>query len=402
MRTVTKSGETEAVVVGCSLNGLGVARSLVRAGINVTAVGTRYTGAALWSRHASAHLIRGFTGEPFIEDMIELGKTFTRRPILFLTLEECVHPVSEGRERLSKWFRIRLPDDHSVKILSDKSKFHEFASGHGFPVPRSVVLETENDLEKLSQLQFPCVLKPDDKRKVLVGSVDRAVLASSLVDAQEQARSTLTAGIKVIAQEWIEGPDSNIYFTLFYRGASGRNVSAFTGRKLLSYPRQVGSTAVCVGAPEVRRMLEPMTMDFAERAGFEGMGSMEYKWDENYKKFMMIEPTVGRTDWQEEIATLCGTNIPAAAFRHEVGLPPARDDAEVTGVAWRASIADRVPRHLRTGPMRVFDGYFRWDDPLPALQHYCLVNPIRHILKRWKSKTGFDPSGDSPGRKVAG
>ncbi len=45
------------------------------------------------------------------------------------------------------------------------------------------------------------------------------------------------------------------------------------------------------------------------------MGSMEYKRDRRDGRFHMIEPTVARTDFQEEVATLNGMNIPLASYR---------------------------------------------------------------------------------------
>jgi hypothetical protein len=51
-----------------------------------------------------------------------------------------------------------------------------------------------------------------------------------------------------------------------------------------------------------------------------GFGGIEYKRDARDGRFLIIEPTVGRTDWQEEVATLAGVNIPLMACRHELGL----------------------------------------------------------------------------------
>ena len=65
-----------------------------------------------------------------------------------------------------------------------------------------------------------------------------------------------------------------------------------------------------------------MTRRFVKRTGFVGMGSIEFKWHAGRRGYLVIEPTVGRADWQEEIATLCGENIPYRAYRHELGLPP--------------------------------------------------------------------------------
>jgi predicted ATP-grasp superfamily ATP-dependent carboligase len=374
------------VVVGAELNGLGVARSLASQRVPIIAVDTKNTRTALWSRYVRAHLIKSFTGRAFVDDMIELGKTFDQPPILILTDEDAVHSLSEGRDALSKWFRFRLPSDDTVDMLASKARFHEFSSKHGFPVPRSVILEKRSDVELLSQLRYPCVLKPDDKRNVLRGVKERAVRVESLNFARDRAMTMLATPGGIVAQEWIEGPESNIHFTLFYRGAGGKMVGMFTGRKILCSPPHIGNTAVCVAAPpQAREVLEPMTASFADHAGFDGMGSIEYKWDDNYRQFAMVEPTVGRTDWQEEIATLCGVNIPLAAYRHELGLPPVPDQSRGTPVAWRATLFDQPPRHLLSAHTKIVDGYFRWDDPFPAFHFYCLLNPLRRIKRRWKA-----------------
>jgi predicted ATP-grasp superfamily ATP-dependent carboligase len=378
------SPNVTAVVVGGELNGLGVVRSLARHGVRSLTVDTESSRAALWSRHTEGRLVRNLEGREFVEDMIEIGKQMSQPPVLILTAEQAVHAVSENFVKLSKWFRIRIPSDERVKLLSSKSSFHEFALLNNFPVPRTAVLESKSDIVLLNELQFPCVMKPDDKRSALSGHKERALRIETLREAREQAAVMLETPGGIVVQEWIEGADSNIYFTLFYRGADGRPIATFTGRKLSCYPRNVGSTAVCVAAPEAHDVLEPMTLAFAECASMDGMGSMEYKWDDHHRKFVMIEPTVGRTDWQEEIATLCGVNIPFAAYQHELGLPVAPAKASRAFVAWRATFADKSPPHLLAGVTEIVDGYFRKNDPLPALKFYCLRNPLRRFLRMKK------------------
>ena len=69
-----------------------------------------------------------------------------------------------------------------------------------------------------------------------------------------------------------------------------------------------------------------LTNRFFSGVGFVGLCSMEFKRDARTNQFYMIEPTVGRTDYQEEIASLNGVNIPLAAYLGELGvrLPPQR------------------------------------------------------------------------------
>ncbi|WER50226.1 carboxylate--amine ligase [Cupriavidus sp. WKF15] len=381
--------KTVAVVVGGELGGLGLVRSLSGNGIPVVVVDTRHGTPAFWSRHARRHIVRSFVGRDFTEDMIALARRLGQRPVLFLTDEDAVHSVSENRDELSAWYRFRMPSAQGVRMLSSKAAFHCFAEANSFPVPRTVIMNGQLDVSMLSGLRFPCVLKPDDKRQALSGNKERAVRVETLPEGQAHARAMLRTPGGIVAQEWIEGTQSNIYFTLFYRGRNGMTAAAFTGRKLACWPPDVGSTAVCVAAPEAHAELERITLDFARCAGFEGMGSMEYKWDDNHRRFVMIEPTVGRIDWQEEIATLCGVNIPLAAYRHELGLPELPAVAASPPAVWRATFIRRAPAGLVPLDARTFDGYFRWDDPLPAIRHYCLNRPLDRFLHQWN---GWFPS----------
>jgi predicted ATP-grasp superfamily ATP-dependent carboligase len=178
---------------------------------------------------------------------------------------------------------------------------------------------------------------------------------------------------QLIIQEWIEGGDSDIYFCLQYRPAGGRPASSFTGRKICQWPLLVGGTASCIPAPEAAAELTKLTDDFFGTVGFLGVGSMEFKRDRRDGRFYMIEPTVGRTDYQEEIAVLNGVNIPLAAYRGELGMEAPPPFAVRPARAWRdalsyanaraAGAADTMREILPNVEIR--DAYFRIDDPMP-------------------------------------
>ena len=115
---------------------------------------------------------------------------------------------------------------------------------------------------------------------------------------------------------------------------------------------------------------------FFDAVGFIGIGSMEYKRDPRDGRFYMVEPTVGRTDYQEEIACLNGVNIPLAAYYAETGRgdipqPP----RQVRPAAWRdpfgyarARAAGSPDPMDKVAPgIKVFDAYWRLDDPMPGV-----------------------------------
>lgn len=357
------------VVVGGMLAGLGVARSLSQAHVPVFVLETSRQCPAAWSRRCTFVRTPSIGGEALVDSLVRLAMRLNCRPVLFLTAEESVETVCKLRERLEAYYRIELPPAHFVTILSDKAAFHRLAEEAGFAVPRGVPVWGEADLHRIGELTPPLLLKPGDKRLVLAGTTERAVRAETIADAREAAARMLRGAPSLIVQEWVEGPDTDIYFTLFACDASSRMLGSFTGRKLACTPPRIGNTAICVAAPELAEELHRTTLRFVEHVQYAGLGGLEFKRDIRTGRFLIIEPTVGRTDAQEEIATLCGVNLPLLAYRSALGETSdtvfGRDSADI---AWRLSAEFRLPPELRKLP--VVDGFFRWDDPLPALNHY--------------------------------
>ncbi|HLH94378.1 MAG TPA: hypothetical protein VKW08_04605 [Xanthobacteraceae bacterium] len=127
-------------------------------------------------------------------------------------------------------------------------------------------------------------------------------------------------------------------------------MSMFTGRKLASNPpSQHGVVHGGSGGPPAARGRHAQFLDLACYTGF---GSVEFKWDRHKRCFVIIEPTVGRTDWQEELATLCGVNIPLAAVRFEQGLAPLPCTPRGKHIVWQASYLDPFLLGYKNPPRR--------------------------------------------------
>ena len=228
--------------------------------------------------------------------------------------------ISEFRTSLDRAYRFSLPSQQSLISLMSKTSFQEFAKSNGFPVPRSITVERAAHLDALSKLTFPCIVKPAIKNAEYVDRhLARAYKVATRTHAAAVCRLLLSVVPNVVVQEWVEGPDSEIFFCLQYRTAD-KTISSFTGRKLSIWPPDVGVTVSCTAAPEVASILQPLTEAFFMTASFVGLGGMEFKRDTRTGQFLMIEPTVGRADLQEEVATLHGINIPLATYCHEAGL----------------------------------------------------------------------------------
>src|SRR3569623_1744689 len=100
-----------AVVVGGvdSGGGLGLVRSLGRAGVPVIVVEQDRFAPALHSRYARKYIVEGLTGRPLITGLLALQATLGVKPVLFLTSDEAVLAVSQYRDELEHAYVLRLP-----------------------------------------------------------------------------------------------------------------------------------------------------------------------------------------------------------------------------------------------------------------------------------------------------
>jgi D-aspartate ligase len=376
-----------AVVVGGDANGLGIVHSLREGRVPTIVVDDDSRRPGMHSRHARAVAVRAASGTPLVEGLLTLRETLPENPVLFLTYDYHVEAVSRHWNRLSGAFRMRMPEHRRVCELLHKSDFQRLAEQHGFCVPRAVAIRGEPDLASLNRIRFPAVIKPGAKSLFFSGKAPRARRVGTREQAEDECREILADAPDLIVQEWIEGAESDIYFCLQYRGEGGATVASFTGRKLRCWPPQTGNTVSCIAAPEAARMLEPLTTGFFDAVGFEGMCSLEFKRDRKSGQFFLIEPTVGRADWQEEVATLHGVNIPLAAYCHELGLSMPASEAPPVPVIWRAPtcywrsvLATRRSGVRAPTGAKVRRAVWRRDDPVP-LAFYCL-EWLRHVARR--------------------
>ena len=374
-----------AVVVGGSLNALGVIRSLSQAHMPLFVVESTRQAAACWSRYCRFVATPTLKGAPLVETLVELGRRLGSRPVLILTSDEAVDTVSSARSEVEPLYRISLPSADIVHALADKTKFQLLAEREGFRVPRGVAVSDIDECSRIGLLTAPLVLKPADKTLVLADVAERAVRVETLADAQRVARRMLRHAPRLIVQEWIDGPETEIFFSLFSCDSNGRLLGLFPGRKLVCSPPMIGNTAVCAAAPEAAAELTAQTLIFIERVSYRGIGSLEFKRDSRTGEFVIIEPTVGRTDWQEEISTLCGVNLPLLTYRAEIGIPSLAPPSLVPeAAAWRSSLGFQPPHGLLREKTKLVDGFLRWADPLPAVYHYAYDRGVRRIWRRAK------------------
>jgi D-aspartate ligase len=384
-----------AVVLGGNLGGLGVVRSLAGGGMPIFVVDKGHGCPAAWSRFARFVTLPGVSGSNLVKELINLSIRIGERPVLILTTDADVNTVSAFRKELEPFFRFTLPAPEMVRTLYDKAQFQLLAEREALSVPRGVILSDPSEFPLIRTLTPPLVIKPADKAPLVSNQEnDRPVRVEDWDEATVRAAKMMERAGRLAVQEWIEGDDSDIYFSLFVCSSEGQILANFSGRKLVCTPPAVGITAICAAAPEVDEELTRLSRQFTERVGYKGIGSLEFKRDRRSGRLLIIEPTVGRIDWQEEIATLCGVNIPLVAYMAEASIAVKESARPTSRVMWRSSIVHRMPAGIAPPAASLRDGYFRLNDPLPGLYYYAIeLFPLgTNKIFRWMLLKGKAPA----------
>jgi predicted ATP-grasp superfamily ATP-dependent carboligase len=372
------------------LNGLGVLRSLALEHVNCIAVDETKSACGMRSKFGTKKIFSALSGPRLVDALIDLGKAHAKPPVLFITQEATLQTISENRDALQPYFAFRLPVHDRLMALMDKDRFHSLAACHAAPLPASITLGSLKDLSRLDTLRFPCILKPAYKSYAYGNRFKKGYIVNNWMEVKRLYVEIAPVQSHMVVQEWIDGEDSDIYFCLQFRPEARHTAASFVGRKLRSWPPRVGGTASCTVAEDYVDEAIMETDRFFKATGFFGMGGIEYKVDRRTGRLMMIEPTVGRTDFQHEVAVLNGVNLPYFQYCAEAGLPAPILTQKAPAV-WREPVSDLWSKQVggtrnASADCKLIDSYWRWSDPGPALSVEQLTSRAKAVLGDWLSK----------------
>ena len=382
-------------------NGLDIIRDLSQAGVPLLALDSNARALGLHSRLAAGAVCPDpREDEPaFLRFLEDLGRRFSRRPVLFPTHDQYIWPISRHAERLEKWFIIPFSRWETMRRLHDKREQMETAWRVGVDTPRTVFVDGDDDLERgAEEIGFPAIFKPVEslafkvrfRRHVLeIGSRDE------LLRVYDAVRDCGT----LMLQDIVPGGDEELYTLGSYLDAQSRPLAQFTGHKLRQHPPRFGHVSMAVSAwvPE----LAEAGLRLLHELGYHGVSQVEFKRDPRDGRFRLMEVNARHWMWHS-LATACGVNLSLAAYRDAIG-DPYMAPRQVDGKKWVVSLTDARDalsrwRHgeERLGPwLRSYkgvkvDGLYSLRDPLPGL----LITGRQ--LKRIITRTGEPHEGEAP------
>ncbi len=236
--------------------------------------------------------------------------------------DESVKILSDHRYELPPSCILVLPESATVDLLLDKSRFYSWAEAHGFSVPKTLEVTCFPELDAvIKEIGYPLLLKPLYRDTVWEQKFpdNKVFILETAADSEQLPRNLFAVAPVMLAQQWIPGTDADVYFCLVCYDQQGKLINHFCGRKLMQWPPLGGSTAVAIS--DKKEKSRELTQAIFDTVGYQGLGSVEYKKDPRNGKLYIMEPTVGRNDFQSYLAVTGNVNLTRLAYYNALGVP---------------------------------------------------------------------------------
>ncbi len=338
MSSTPADGKTPyAIVIGLdTLNGIQTVRILARHKIPIIAIAKDPSHHGCRTRLCERIIFTDTAAQGLIETLVALGPELSQRAVLYPCVDMCVMLVSRHRAELAPWYHVVLPEQDVIDTLMNKLDFYAYAQKHDFPIPQTRFLNSREDAERAAaELTFPCVLKPPisaipawEKNSKLKAYKLNGV--EELLHYFEQSKAWAR---DLIVQEWVEGPDTNLYSCNCYFNAQFEPLVTFVARKIRQWPPVTGES--CLGEEVRDDAVLSETLRLFRTSHLYGLGYVEIKRSARSGKYFIIEPNIGRPTGRSPIAEAGGVELLYTMYCDTLNLPlPEHREQRYTGVKW--------------------------------------------------------------------
>lgn len=319
---MTKNDRAISFVLGVSTpTGIGVIRSLGRVGLPIVSVDHNKNAPGFWSRYASQMLTSDPTKDPkgVLERLQSVGEEMEEKGVLFPTSDAFVLFTSRYRNELSKHFVFCTPSERILEGMINKRRQYEEAIRVGTPISSTyypTTMEEVRDIE--NELNYPAFIKPYYSHLWYDTFGNKGFKVFDPKDLRVRYRAIFDSGLEALVQTIIRGPNTNHVKVCAYYGTDGEVHAMFLTRKIRQFPTEfgVGTIMHSIHDDDVQQL----GIDFFEGIDYRGVGSIEFKLDDNDGKYKMIELNA-RLWAQNSQATYAGVNFPLIEYLDLIGEP---------------------------------------------------------------------------------
>ncbi len=206
----------------------------------------------------------------------------------------------------------------NLLLCLDKRIQYSYCEKLGIPYPKTIYIQEIKDLDKISLIQFPILLKPTQREDLKI-----RIFRNMKIDRPEEFKkirsemeSYLDRGIEFLASEVIPGDDSCLYAYVAYRDMTGRILNEWTGKKLAQYPDSFGVfSSASNEAPEEVRIQGRALLNGMD---IKGIAEPEFKYDSRDEKYKLMEINLRSMMWHR-VGNLSGVNLQYTQYLNALG-----------------------------------------------------------------------------------
>ena len=305
--------KVSAIVLGTSVNGLGVIRSLGRLGVDCMAVYAQAAGDfALHSRYLkrSSRISSDAEDSEIFVALNQLSSgTCDEKPILIATTDRYSQFICQNQQVLSDGFLFRSPSAELCDTFLDKWKTAQICERYGVRTPTTRCPQTRDEIEAVgTALNFPVVVKP---RYTFDPSFPgKNVVASNASELSALYRDHDIAG-RAVVQEIISSGDGDIIVIAAYSNTDGKVVATYSGRKIRQFKPDFGAS--CFAISEGHSELERLSQNFLNSIGYQGFSMLEFarSREDGHKYFIELN---ARTAWTNQLFSDAGVDLSQMAY----------------------------------------------------------------------------------------
>ena len=347
-----------------------------------------------YSRHChQKKIIADYRLEPekALADLIDLGKSFSKKPVLFYDDDQFQLFISRNREKLYPYYHFPLPDHKMLEQIIEKTEFAALAERLSLPAPKTICsdgFETAEDALRL--IALPCFFKPknrvhwdaSDLIKARGGKNYKGILAENVTAFNDAYHGIKKFTNDFIIQEYIPGGDNSIYSFHAYFNRDAQPLAYFAGRKIRDFPKECGQSTYLELVKD--KEVVQLGIDILNKLDYVGLVKIDFKKDIRTNRLYILEINPRATLWNH-LGAVSGVNLPLIAYRDILGQEVTIPKDYKTNIRWLSFLNDVkgfILDYHKDGDLSwkqwIFSYWsfkvyavFSWKDPYPFIVDTC-------------------------------
>lgn len=289
------------VLVSSQHGGMGIIRSLGRAGVPVYGVHQYSWEPAARSRYLRDVFCWDFSSAEYADSvsfLLEVAKQVGRQSILLPTSDITARFLAENAKALAEDYLFSAPSAEVVRSFSSKKQTFELCQKLGIPTARTAVPQTRCEVLNFARsTKFPVIVKGEygdfQQKKTSRSRVAMVATEKDLLEIYDM--NTGNSSSQLILQEYIPGADDSIWMFNGYFNDRSECLFGATGQKLRQFPPHRGCTSlgICVR----NEMVEKQTTQLMKAVAYRGPLDVGYRFDarDGQYKLLDVNPRIGST-----------------------------------------------------------------------------------------------------------